>query len=183
MQYARTMLDVAERATLVRGVLGFGASLRDRIAALRPSRRWPLPLQAAAALLIPAAMVACSTAAPSETTKVAAAKEVAAKRDAQRAEAAMETAKLEARRADTRLISVRLLSGDAKAPGVTFAGSPAGTLDLVVASRITLAGLVAPGSGGTVLSAPQISALVGQEASISVGDTLKGSFTIRIMVM
>jgi hypothetical protein len=63
-RYGHVLLDMAERfsvSPLGAGELGFGSTLRARIAALAPRRRWPLAAQALALSIAPAALLAaCS---------------------------------------------------------------------------------------------------------------------------
>lgn len=126
-------------------------------------------------------MLGCSPARPAEAPPEAARQE-AAKGEARREEARLEAARAVVRREETRVISLRVLRGEARAEGVKFGGAPAGAADVVVASRLVLAGLMAPGSGATVLSSPQVMAMVGQECVVTSGDAKQGEMVFRVTV-
>lgn len=107
--------------------------------------------------------------------------EAAKREEARREEARLEAARAVVRREEVRVVSVRVLKGEARAEGVVFAAS--GGMEVATGSRLVLSGLIAPGSGATVITAPQVLAMVGQEASVRVGDSKQGECAIRVTVL
>lgn len=158
MRYAKTMVEVADRAVAMSAALGFGASLRARLLALRPAKRWGRAAQMAAAAGVSAVMLACSTAGPSTGVTTAEGKPLAAV-----AGGAVETKGFSL---ETRMISVKVLRGEPRAAGVRFESG----VSVSVCERSAAAALMAPGSGGTVISSPTVIANVGSEAAVEIAE-------------
>lgn len=188
MKYAKTMIEVAGRVGGAGanggagGALAFGASLRSRIAALRPGRRWPAGLQAAAAAVIPAVLLACGTAGPSGETAMSDAA-TAAPAAATAAPAAGQLAPAAEEVSAVRTVSLRILSGLPTGPtGEGLLPFDGGSPAHATGRRSDLGRLFSQMEGVESLAAPRLMVNVGQEAMVTVGEA-GSSMSTRVVVL
>ncbi len=162
MKYAQAMIEVAQRSTYVAGTLAFGAALRSRIKALRPTRRWPAAIQIGVACLAPIFLLACSAARPGVARTATADKAVAAQ-DGD----------------EVRVAIVSVIRGEAPVSALELGNGT--SLGIVATDRRELIDNFALNPNNTILAQPRLKLFVGQPAAIlTKGDGL--DLSIHVLV-
>ncbi len=161
MNYARVLIDVAEKTKPLGGTLAFGASLRSRVRALGMVRRWPAAVQVALALTLPVTLLACS----------------AAKPGVQVAESPKTIAPFRPE-TETRVVNVRLVRGDISVPGGTRqASSP----DIFVAESKRVMDPSSRDRDMQTDSWPRMLVAVGQQAEVRM-EAAGQAVSIKVVV-